>query len=146
MREPIEKYIDIINLPHHISKKHPQMPRYDRAAQFAPFAALTGYEEVIEEEGRQTNDRIEINDEAKYILDMKMQILMKNIKEMPFVSITYFIPDEKKSGGEYVTLDTKIKKIDIQKQVLITEDGINILANEIVDIQGDIFKNLELDY
>ena len=80
MRESIDKYIDIINLPHYVSKKHPQMSRYERAAQFAPFAALTGYEDIIEEEGRITDNRVEINEEAKYLLDRKIQILMNDIK------------------------------------------------------------------
>ena len=88
--EEMGNYDDIINMPHHISKKHPQMSRYERAAQFAPFAALSGYEEIIEEEGRLTDNRIEINEEAKFLLDRKMQILMNVINKRPFISITYF--------------------------------------------------------
>ena len=146
MKESIEKYKDIINLPHHISKKYIQMSRYERAAQFAPFAALTGYEDIIEEEGRLTEDRIEINEEAKYVLDRKMQILMNDVVHMPFVSITYFIPDENKSGGEYVTIDERVKKIDVLKQIIITDKDTSIPVKEIVDMQGEIFKNLELEY
>ncbi len=146
MKESIEKYKDIINLPHHVSKNHPPMSKYERAAQFAPFAALSGYEDIIKEEGRLTDNRIEINEEAKFILDRKMQILMNSIEKRPFISITYFIPDEKKSGGKYVTIDENIKKIDVLKQVITTENDKFIPVNEIVDMQGGIFKNLELEY
>ena len=146
MRESIEKYMDIINMPHHVSKKHPHMSQYERAAQFAPFAALSGYEDIIDEEGRLTDNRIEINEEAKFMLDRKMQVLMNCIKNNPLISITYFVPDEKKSGGKYLTVQENIKKIDILKQVIITENGTVIPVNEIVDMQGEIFKNLELEY
>ena len=145
MKESIEKYMDIINMPHHVSTKHTPMSRYERAAQFAPFAALTGYEDIIEEEGRITDSRIDINDEAKYILDNKMQILMNDIVNRPIVSITYFLPDEKKAGGKYVTLDEKIKKIDILKHTIITESGTVIPTNDIVDIQGEIFKRIDFE-
>lgn len=146
MKESIEKYRDIINLPHHVSKRHAQMSRYERAAQFAPFAALTGYEDIIEEEGRLTESRIEINEEAKFILDRKMQILMNCVEQMPFVSITYFVPDERKSGGEYVTIDENIKKIDVLKHEIITDKDTIIPVKEIVDMQSEIFNNLELEY
>ena len=146
MKESIEKYLDIINMPHYVSKKHPQMSRYERAAQFAPFAALTGYEDIIKEEGRLTDNRIEINEEAKHILDMKMNVLMNSINNIPLVSITYFVPDERKSGGEYVTVDEKVKKIDVLKQHIITEEGTVVPVEEIVDMQGEIFKNMEIEY
>ncbi len=146
MKESIEKYLDIINMPHHVSRKHPQMSRYERAAQFAPFAALTGYEDIIKEEGRLTDNRIEINEEAKHILDMKMNVLMNSINNIPLVSITYFVPDERKSGGEYITIDENVKKIDILKQQIITEKGTMVPVEEIVDMQGEIFKNMEIEY
>lgn len=97
MRESIEKYKNIINMPHHVSTKHPQMSLYERSAQFAPFSALTGYEDIIKEEGRLTSNRIEINEEEKYKLDLKMHVLMEKILDTPKVSITYFIPDTKKN-------------------------------------------------
>ena len=145
MKESIDKYQDIINLPHHVSKKHPQMSRYDRAAQFAPFAALSGYEDIIKEEGRLTDNIIEINEEAKFILDRKMQILMNSIDKKPFISVTYFVPDERKSGGEYVSINECIKKIDVLKQIIVTENGIVVPVIEIVDMQGEIFNNLDLE-
>lgn len=146
MKESIEKYLDIINMPHRVSRKHPQMSRYERAAQFAPFAALTGYEDIIKEEGRLTDNRVEINEEAKHILDMKMNILMNSIEKIPHISITYFVPDERKSGGEYITIDENVKKIDILKQQIITEKGTMVPVEEIVDMQGEIFKNMEIEY
>ncbi len=145
MKESIDKYQDIINMPHHVSKNHPQMSRYERSAQFAPFAALSGYEDIIKEEGRLTDNRIEINEEAKFILDRKMQILMNSIDKKPFISVTYFVPDERKSGGEYVSINEYIKKIDVLKQIVVTENGIVVPVIEIVDMQGEIFNNLDLE-
>ena len=131
------KYDDIINLPHHISKKHPQMTLEARAAQFAPFAALTGYDDEVKETARLTNRRIELDDEAKSILDNKIQIILEQISQRPTVSITYFLPDTKKAGGEYVTITGTIKKIDGYNQVIVLENRIEIPINEIIDIDMD---------
>lgn len=128
------KYDDIINLPHHISKKHPQMTLEARAAQFAPFAALTGYDDEVKETARLTNRRIELDDEAKSILDNKIQIILEQISQRPTVSITYFIPDTRKAGGEYVTITGIIKKVDSYNQVIVLENRTEIPINEIIDI------------
>ena len=128
------KYDDIINLPHHISKKHPQMTLEARAAQFAPFAALTGYDDEVKETERLTNRRIELDDEAKSILDNKIQIILEQISQRPTVSITYFIPDTRKAGGEYVTITGIIKKVDGYNQVIVLENRTEIPINEIIDI------------
>ena len=128
------KYDDIINLPHHISKKHPQMTLEARAAQFAPFAALTGYDDEVKETARLTNRRIELDDEAKSILDNKIQIVLEQISQRPTVSITYFIPDTRKAGGEYVTITGIIKKVDGYNQVIVLENRTEIPINEIIDI------------
>ena len=128
------KYDDIINLPHHISKKHPQMSMYSRAAQFAPFAALTGYEDSVKETARLTNERIEIDDEVKAILDAKLQEIQEDISNKPTVTITYFVPDTRKDGGKYVTVTGNIKKIDRYKQVLVLEDQNEILINDVIEI------------
>ena len=128
------KYDDIINLPHHISKKHPQMTLEARAAQFAPFAALTGYDDEVKETERLTNRRIELDDEAKSILDNKIQIILEQISQRPTVSITYFLPDTKKAGGEYVTITGIIKKVDGYNQVIVLENRTEIPINEIIDI------------
>ena len=137
------QYDDIINLPHHISKKHPQMSLYARSAQFAPFAALTGYEEAVKETARETNERIDIEDELKSILDGKLQIILEQIKNHPEISITYFIADSKKNGGEYVTVTGLVKKVDLYNQYIDLIDYTEIPINEIIDISGDIFKVYE---
>lgn len=131
------KYDDIINLPHHISKKHPPMTLEARAAQFAPFAALTGYGDEIRETARLTNRRIELDEEAKSILDNKIKIILEQISQRPTVSITYFIPDLKKDGGKYITTSGIIKKIDEYKQVIVLEDKTEIPTNEIIDIYSN---------
>lgn len=128
------KYDDIINLPHHISKKHPQMTLEARAAQFAPFAALTGYDDEVKETARLTNRRIELDDEAKSILDNKIQIILEQISQRPTVSITYFIPDTRKAGGEYVTITGIIKKVDGYNQVIVLENRTEVPISEIIDI------------
>ena len=134
------KYDDIINLPHHESKKHPRMSNEARAAQFAPFAALTGYDDVIKETARLTSERIEINEELKAILDAKLQIIHDKISSKPEVTFTYFVPDIKKDGGSYVTVMGKVIKIDEFNQNVILENRTEISILEILDITGEIFK------
>ena len=129
-----KQYDDIINLPHHVSKKHPQMSLYARSAQFAPFAALTGYGDEIKETARFTNRRIDLDEEAKSILDNKIQIILKQMLQKPTVTITYFIPDLKKDGGKYITIFGIIKRIDKYKQVIVLEDKTEVQINEIIDI------------
>lgn len=133
------KYEDIINLPHHISKKHPQMTMESRAAQFAPFAALVGYEDAVEETARLTTKRIELNEEEKNILDMKLQMLKEqmHVQIYPEISIMYFVPDLKKEGEKYIKISGTIKKIDEYKQLLILDDKTQIPISEIISIVGD---------
>ncbi len=128
------KYDDIINLPHHISKKHPRLSIEQRAAQFAPFAALTGYGDAIKETTRLTEDRIELNEEEKESLDKKLQDLKSKISTNPQVTITYFVPDIKKSGGKYITKIGDLKKIDEYKKIVILEDKTIIPIKEIIEI------------
>ena len=99
-----ETYDDIIYLPHHVSKRHPQMSLYNRAAQFAPFAALTGYEEAIIETARLTAPKVDMMEDNQQLLDRKLVLLSHSLREQPTVSITYFQPDKKKSGGQYLTI------------------------------------------
>lgn len=134
------KYDDIINLPYRKSTKHPHMSLEARSAQFAPYAALTGYEDVIEETSRLTSDRKEIDENIKTMLDMKLQIIYEKISTKPVVTFTYFVPDTKKDGGTYVTVTGKVKKIDEYKQIIVLEDGREIPILDIVDITGEIFK------
>ena len=128
------KYDDIINLPHHISKKHPQMSLEARAAQFAPFAALTGYDDAVKETARLTNERIDLDEEAKMMLDAKLQVIREQLSEKPLVTITYFVPDAKKDGGKYVTTNGNVKKIDDYKHLIILDNSLEIPIDEIIDI------------
>ena len=136
-----DNYEDIINLPHHTSKKHPRMSLEARSAQFAPFAALTGYDEVLIETARLTNERIEIDETIKIIIDSKLQIIKEHIKEMPLITFMYFVPDSKKDGGKYVTVTGNVKKIDEYRNVFVLENKTEIPINEIIDICGDIVNN-----
>lgn len=138
------QYDDIIKLPHHVSKKHPQMSLYARSAQFAPFAALTGYEDLVKETSRETGQRIELDEEIKSILDSKLQILIEQFNQKPEVSFTYFIPDAKKDGGAYITVTGIIKKIDMYEQIIYLSDGTQISINEIIDISSKFFKKYNL--
>ena len=133
------KYDDIINLPHHVSKKHLPMPMEERAAQFAPFAALVGYEDAVEETARITDKRIELDEEAKNILDIKFQMLNEQLKVQihPQVTIMYFVPDLKKDGGRYIKISGTIKKIDEFKQFVALDDKAEIPIGEIISIMGD---------
>ena len=137
------QYDNIINMIHHKSKKHPPMSLYARSAQFAPFAALTGYEEAVFETAREVGNRIEIDEELKSILDGKIQILLEKVKKKPEVVFTYFIPDLIKDGGKYISVTGIIKKIDTYNQTIILEDKTEILINDIIDISGDVFKLYE---
>ncbi len=130
-----EDYSDIIHLPHPEPKNHPRMSMQNRAAQFAPFAALTGYEDVIQETGRLTDGFIELDEDDKERLNLKVAELMARIEEHPSVTITYFIPDSRKAGGSYSTLSGRLKSIDEIQQALILEDGTVIPFNRIFNIR-----------
>ena len=128
------KYDDIINLPHHVSKKHPQMPIADRAAQFAPFAALTGYDDAIDETKRLTVEKIELDENEKEKLDEKLHMLSENIPGKDCVQITYFVEDERKSGGKYATVKGKVAKINTYDKIVVMEDNIKIKIDDIIKI------------
>ena len=137
------KYNEIMGLPHHVSKTRPQMPMSDRAAQFAPFAALTGYDAAIKETGRLTDERIELDVEALSALDMKYQLLMEALDEAPEVTITYFQPDERKAGGKYVSAVGAVKKIDDFERRITMQDGAKIPIDDVLSIEGELFSVLE---
>ena len=129
--------------PHHVSKTRPQMPMSDHAAQFAPFAALTGYDAAIKETGRLTDERIELDVEALSALDMKYQLLMEALDEAPEVTITYFRPDERKTGGKYVSAVGAVKKIDDFERRITMQDGAKIPMDDVLSIEGELFSVLE---
>ena len=137
------KYDEIMGLPHHVSKTRPQMPMSDRAAQFAPVAALTGYDAAIKETGRLTDERIELDVEALSALDMKYQLLMEALDEAPEVTITYFQPDERKAGGKYVSAVGTVKKIDDFERRITMRDGTRIPMDDVLSIDGELFSSLE---
>ncbi len=128
------KYKDIINLPHYESKNHPRMSLEARSAQFAPFAALTGYEDEVEETARITEDRIELDEEIRKTLDEKLKFIQSQINKKTKIKITYFIPDLKKDGGSYVTVEGIVRKIDMYNQIIYLANSVAIPINEILDI------------
>lgn len=117
------KYDDIIHLPHHVSKRHPQMPLSNRAAQFSPFAALTGHDEGIRETERLTEPFMELDEDQKNQLDEQLHIIRENLEQRPEIEITYFEPDNKKDGGNYVTVCGQVKKIDEYARQIIFTNG-----------------------
>ncbi len=134
------KYDDIINLEHHVSKTHKQMSIEERSAQFAPFAALTGYEDEVKETERITERMIEITEDIRSILDEKIRLIQNKIAEQPNVTITYFVPDINKQGGKYQTINGIIKKIDNYEKKLILTSNTEIFIKDIIEISSNIFK------
>ena len=138
-------YEDIVDLPHHISKKHPQPTMADRAARFAPFAAITGYEEMVLEEARVTDERIEMDESSKAALNEKLNMILEFVDEQPEVSITYFEPDMRKAGGAYVTVIGTVKRIDEYEHLVIMTDGKKINIDDIYNLQSELFYSLGID-
>lgn len=134
------KYDDIINLPRPVSSKHPPMPMSDRAAQFSPFAALTGYDEAVMETGRLTDRKRELNDEEIAALNQKLQFLSEHLEEHPTITVTYFVPDAKKTGGSYATKTRRLKKIDTFERWIQLDDGVKIPIDNIVHIDATPFS------
>ena len=129
------EYDDIIGLPHHVSSTRPHMPMLDRAAQFQPFRALTGYEDAVQETARHTDEKVELTEDEKALLDIELQRLSDDIASRPQVTLTCFRPDKKKSGGAYVTTTGRLKKIDDIEGALILASGERIVIEDILDIQ-----------
>lgn len=134
-------YDDILHLPHPTSKRHPRMPIVDRAAQFSPFAALTGHKAAIEETARVTDRRIELDEDAKEQLDQTLQLLLERIDEQPEITVTWFSPDKKKAGGQYHTATGKLKRIDTQESRLILTDGAQIPLEDLLRIRSESFQD-----
>ena len=148
-------YADIIDLPHwEPGRKHPRMSLHDRAAQFAPFAALVGYDEMVDEEARLTDRQIEPGEEQLNLLDRQLNMINGAIAggNQPVITITYFIPDEHKAGGRYATITARVKRIDstARQVILVTRDqpGIpeTIKIDSIISLQGSLVDSLEDNY
>ena len=129
------RYDDIIDVPYHVSTTHHRMSMLERAAQFQPFRALTGYEDAVRETARLTDDRVELTEDEKALLDGKLQRLADNLASHPLVTVTYFQPDKKKAGGAYVTATGQLKKIDDYEGVLILLGGERVIIEDILNIQ-----------
>ena len=147
--ENTRNYDDIIELPHHVSAVHPQMSLADRAAQFSPFAALTGHEEAILETARLTEEFIELDEGRKEQINEKLKYLKENQDGKPEITVTYFQKDTRKSGGAYVTVRGQVKRIDEHECQVILTDGTGIAMEQIFSIEGELFpmdeafKNVE---
>lgn len=141
MKATSKKYSDIINLEHHTSKTRPKMSIENRSAQFAPFAALTGYEDMIEEDARYVDEKLEINEDLKDILDVKIIKLRKFINSKPKVRVVYFEKDLKKDGGKYKTIYEKLIKIDDYNNKLVFENHLELNISDLIEIDSE-----ELNY
>lgn len=139
------RYDDIINLSRHISRTHKPMPIIDRAAQFAPFAALTGYDEAVKETSRLTDKRRNLDETQKVMLNEKLRILYEDSGDRQQVTITYFMPDKKKEGGEYVTICGEVRKMDNYEHKIILQDGTEILYTDITELDSELFSRWGLE-
>ena len=140
MTESEQKYADIINMPHHTSKTKPRMTMINRAAQFSPFAALTGYDAAVKETTRLTDDPIELDECAMEMLSDKLQIITEHLDDMPQITFIYFEPDKKKSGGAYCSVTGQVKEIDEYERIVKLMDGTKIPIQHICGIESDLFS------
>lgn len=137
-----EKYSDIFNMPHHVSQKHPQMSRLDRAAQFAPFAALTGHDDAIKETARLTDENVELDESAKLVINEKLRFVLELADKSCVVSVTYFVPDKVKQGGKFITKTGTLSRYDEYGHKLIFDDKSEIGVDSIIDISGSIIDDM----
>lgn len=140
MDKETHRYDDIINMPHHQSAHHPHMSNRDRAAQFSPFAALTGYDEAVRETERLTDSKAELTEDAMEKLNRKLQIIAEGKRLKPKITVTYFQPDERKSGGAYLTYTGTVKKVNDYERTLVMGDGTVIPVEQIYGIESDLFR------
>ena len=133
-------YEDILHLPHHVSKERPHMSLLDRAAQFSPFAALVGYEDIIDETARLTTQQRELDEVEKAELDRRVGILAAHLREKPVVTVEYFVPDTLKSGGAYVSKSGALVRISPVRKTLTLADGTSIRFKDVVGIESDLFR------
>ncbi len=134
-----DRYNDIIDLPHPVSRTHAPMPQRDRAAQFSPFSALTGYDALIRESARQTHEKRIPDEQRKSEINRRLAELKQNENEMPAVRVTFFAADEKKDGGEYVTVDANIRRVDEYTGKLLLSDGMEIDMADIWDVESELY-------
>lgn len=141
-KEALKQYEDMLNLPHHVSEKHPQMSMPERAAQFSPFAALTGYGDAVRETARLTDEFIDLDENSRESLDRKLAVLQEHLAERPVVTVLFFEPDDKKSGGAYQSVSGIIKKIDTFRHRLVMEDGQSLSMEYMIQLDGELFDDV----
>ena len=134
----MSRYDDIINLPHHVSPTRQRMSMHDRAAQFAPFAALVGYDDAVAETARLTEIRPTLDEQQHKELDMRLRYLADHLKEQPVVHIRYFMPDERKSGGAIMEFNGIVRKI--ANGIIVTADGLNINIEDMIEISMNSYQ------
>ena len=146
-REERSCYDDIIHLPRPVSSKHPRMPLWDRAAQFAPFAALSGHDEAIRETARGTESFVELDEGQREKLDRRLRMLLAGLEENPpretEIKVTYFRPDAMKDGGAYVSVTGVVRKVDGYRRQILFADGTTLSMENIVSIEGELFKDTD---
>ena len=135
-------YDDILHLPHHVSRTRPPMPMSDRAAQFSPFSALTGYDDAITETARLTDEKTDLNEEVLTVLNRKYQILAEHLDEQPEITVTYFKPDERKAGGAYAVIEGVVKRLDPVEHTIVMRNEVRIPMEGVVSLDGDIFREM----
>ena len=141
----MSRYDDIIHLPHHVSKTRKPMPMINRAAQFAPFAALTGHDEAVAETARQTTPKQILSSDEQEILSKRLAYAIDHIGERPNLTFTYFIPDTQKEGGRYVSTSGILRAYDDFEKKIALEDGTVILIETIISISGDMLDKFNLE-
>lgn len=137
-------YDDILHLPHHVSPTRKRMTMTERAAQFSPFAALVGYEGAVRETARLTDQRMDLSEDEKAMIDRKQQVILAALEcgENPTITVTFFRPDAKKNGGEYVDYTGEVKKVEQIRNALIFMDGMEIPCSDVLDLSSDLFSQL----
>ena len=138
-----EKYECIFRHSRKYTPEHPPMPNGERAAQFAPFAALTGFDEAIDETARFTDRQAELSESSLAELDRKMRLICRDMYSMPEVSLTYFVADERKNGGKYVSLSGRVSKVDARKRQIFFSDGRSVDMDSIIEMRGSVFDTAE---
>ena len=134
------RYDDIIDLEHFVSKNRKRMSTYDRAAQFAPFDALEGFDEEMEETARTTDNEVILGESELQLLNRKFQILSKHFKDIGEVEITYFEPDMYKDGGMYRNKKITIKRIDLTNRMIVSSDNEKYALDYIADVQNEFIN------
>lgn len=142
MNKDDHRYDDILHLPHHVSPRRSRMSDWDRAAQFSPFAALTGYDATVRETARLVGRRTILAEDGCEELDRKHQRLLEHLSERPEITVTYFVPDLRKEGGEYVTVTGRLEKLIPTRQLMILEGDRRIFLEEIRAMESPLFKDI----